>query len=937
MRKSILTLATLGLFYTGFSQTFFNQQALKGVAPSRQTEDYFGFVSRISGDYIIVGAGYEDEDVSEGSTLAESGSAYIFERSSGGWSYAQKLVASDRSTDDYFGYGASISGSTAIVGASYHELDEDGANLTAGAGAVYVYEREAEGSWKETQKLVASDRSEYDEFGISVDISGDYAIIGAYGTNNYAGAAYIFERDGDGDWIEVDKLEASDATENDAFGEFVAISGDYAIVAAYADESYTGAAYIFERDGDGNWTEKQKLVASDGSTDDTFGGSVDISGDYAIVGAYAEDEDESGSNTKSDAGSAYVFERDVDGDWSEVQKLVASDRSNQDQFGISVTVSGDYAVVGAHQEDEWSDGTDTQGNAGSAYVYKRSSAGVWSEKEKLVTYDREAQDKFGTSVALDEGFLVVGAQGESFGTDADAGAIYIFEGLITWKGNSGTDWANANNWEDKVLPTASYNVSIPDVTNQPFISEAHSINNIELESNATLTVGTEGSLILMGTASGDGQVIVQKNVLGGDGSANSGGYNIISSPFSDATVASLDGPNLVYAFDGANYQNMTSSTSASLNPAQGYFVAYDQIDPVMEIEGMLNSGDVSIGLTYSDDSDDENDYNLVGNPYAASISHSEWVANNGPAGLGAVDGSVYFWDDGGSNLGDGTRDGIYQAFDADGDASTGTTASFDGYIRSGQGFYVRALASADIQFTPAMQVKVTDSNDDAGFFRTQPKQLLRVALSNGQSTDETLIKFREGATAGQELGYDVNKLMNPSISLYSMMEGNELAIQSLPVYADQTFEIDLGFSVAEPGQFSLSLTDVEGISNQSVHFRDNLTNEVYSLNQHTAIEIDINELASTNRFTLILGLKELLHAKPQLDGISVIGNPAGLTLNYPGASDSECVIIYDLEGRVIYEDVLSFDQGSASLQANLKTKKIYVIKAGSESAKFILK
>jgi len=225
-------------------------------------------------------------------------------------------------------------------------------------------------NFNEVIKAVASDRGTYDYFGVSVSISGDYAIVGAYrdredtsGANTLsdAGSAYIFERDAGGNWQEVKKIVASDRGAVDYFGFSVSISGDYAIVGAFIEDedtsgantlSESGSAYIFERDAGGNWKEVQKIVASDRETNDLFGYSVSISGDYAIVGAHYEDEDTSGANTLSLAGSAYIYERDAGGNWKEVQKIVASDRGATDLFGMSVSISGNYVIVGANEEDE---------------------------------------------------------------------------------------------------------------------------------------------------------------------------------------------------------------------------------------------------------------------------------------------------------------------------------------------------------------------------------------------------------------------------------------------------------------------------------------------------------------------------------------------------------------------------------------------------------
>jgi hypothetical protein len=207
--------------------------------------------------------------------------------------------------------------------------------------------------WPQQAKFTASDGSAGDCFGYSVSISGDYAIVGACGDDNYKGSAYVFKRDGT-IWSQQDKLAASDGAVWDAFGYSVSISGDYVIVGAYSDNDYKGSAYVFKRDGT-TWNEQAKLTASDGSAGDAFGYSVSISGDYAIVGAY------NGNDYK---GSAYVFKRDGT-IWSQQDKLTASDGATDDWFGLSVSISGYYAVVGAPSDD------DKGSDSGSAYVFSK--------------------------------------------------------------------------------------------------------------------------------------------------------------------------------------------------------------------------------------------------------------------------------------------------------------------------------------------------------------------------------------------------------------------------------------------------------------------------------------------------------------------------------------------------------------------------------------
>ena len=281
-------------------------------------------------------------------------------------------------------------------------------------------------TWDEALKAVASDRAAGDRFGYSVSISGNYAIVGAYGEDedtsggnnaNAAGSAYIFERNGSGNWTQAQKIVASDRAADDLFGYSVSISGDYAIVGAYQEDqdasgssfaSAAGSAYIFERGGSGNWTQKQKIVASDRAFDDNFGYFVSISGSYAIVGAYGEDQAASGGSTLISAGSAYIFERGGSGNWTQKQKIVASDRAASDYFGYFVSISGDYAIVRARFEDEDASGGNNISNSGSAYIFERDGSGNWTQAQKITASDRAAFDLFGTSVSISGSYAIVG-------------------------------------------------------------------------------------------------------------------------------------------------------------------------------------------------------------------------------------------------------------------------------------------------------------------------------------------------------------------------------------------------------------------------------------------------------------------------------------------------------------------------------------------------
>jgi hypothetical protein len=435
--------SVLFLFSTGLHAQDWNE-IIKLAASDRALNDNFGYSVNIAGDYAIVGAYMEGEDASGGSTLSEAGSAYIFYNNGGSWVQQQKIVASDRAANDWFGRSVAISGDYAIVGANGEAIDAS--NTAAGSAYIFAKDQGGVNNWGQVQKIVASDRAANDNFGWSVAISGDYAIVGAYledhdasggSTMSSAGSAYIFAKDQGGinNWGQVQKIVASNRAFSDWFGYSVAISGDYAVVGANREDedasggnylTDAGSAYIFAKDQGGvnNWGQVLKIVASDRESSDYFGRSVAISGNYAIVGADLEDIDA----INREAGSAYIFYKDQDGinNWGEVQKIVASDRAVLDRFGYSVSISGDYAIVGAYQEDHDASGGNSLVNAGSAYIFY-NNGGSWQQQQKIVASDRAGGDGFGWSAAISGNYAIVGAYMEDIDvSNVDAGAAYLF-------------------------------------------------------------------------------------------------------------------------------------------------------------------------------------------------------------------------------------------------------------------------------------------------------------------------------------------------------------------------------------------------------------------------------------------------------------------------------------------------------------------------------
>jgi hypothetical protein len=451
-------------------------QVAKLAASDTQNDDYFGRSVAISGDTVVVGA---DLEAGAGSSR---GAAYVFARNHGGadgWGQVQKLTASDAQNGDYFGWSVAISGDTVAVGA----YGEDGAG--SDRGAAYVFERNQGGpdSWDQVTKLTGSDAQNGDNFGRSVAISGDTVVAGAYGEDGAGssrGAAYVFERNQDGadSWGEVEKLTASDAGDYDHFGGSVAISGDTVVAGAdYEDGAGNnrGAAYIFVAD-DGCWQEVAIPRASDAGDYDHFGGSVAISGDTVVVGAYRE------GGAGYDRGAAYVFARNQSGpdSWGEVTKLAASDAEDVDCFGTSVAISGDTVVVGAHKEDGAGD-YPPYNDRGAAYVFERNQDGAdgWGEVTKLTASDTEDGDLFGNSVAISGDTIVVGAEGED-GAGISRGAAYLFARNYD-PNNPSTPLAD--NWGEATKLTAS------DAENNDYFGRSVAISGDTVVVGADLEAG----------------------------------------------------------------------------------------------------------------------------------------------------------------------------------------------------------------------------------------------------------------------------------------------------------------------------------------------------------------------------------------------------------------------------------------------------------------
>jgi hypothetical protein len=344
---------------------------------------------------------------------SNAGAAYVFRRdASGDWVQEAKLKASDGRVNDFFGFSVDIDDEKGIAVVGAWQSSAK----AQGAGSAYVFRRQGE-AWTQEARLNAADATAFAQFGYAISLSGDTVVIGARADDDRAadaGSAYVFVNGARG-WVQQAKLTAPAAAPQDQFGWSVALDGNTLVVGALGDDEGArdaGAAYVFTRTV-GTWTRQAKLVARGARPYDNFGYSVALSGDRAVVGAYGDD------TGGADSGAAYVFER-TGARWGEVQKLTASDSIPNEWFGWSVALAGDTVVVGAWYDTHASQ---PEGPLGSAYLFQKDG-GRWTERTKLMAQNGRALDLFGWTVAVSGRTVAVGARLDDTAA-AEGGAVYI--------------------------------------------------------------------------------------------------------------------------------------------------------------------------------------------------------------------------------------------------------------------------------------------------------------------------------------------------------------------------------------------------------------------------------------------------------------------------------------------------------------------------------
>jgi hypothetical protein len=359
------------VFTLSFTFSFFlSGQSSFQLIQSTQATDLtaskrYGFEVAASDSVIVFGAYLTTFNAGISGQILRSGSAHILERDSTGWIETQEVFASFPTVDDRFGFAAAVDNQTVIIGAPEEDQDENDIYRVNNAGSVYIFTKDSLGNWVQSQKLVASDRSVGASFGNHLQLNGNQLIVGAMtesvsGPNN-AGAAYVFVRD-----------------------------------------TLTGLFHEF-----------QKLTPSNHQAGAQFGARVSIDDNYVVVGAGWEDV--SAGTLHQDAGAAYVFAKGRDGKYHETKRFVSPVPEAYQYFGICVFIKGKQLAIGCYGEKTDSLGLNPLTGAGAVFYYEPNSGNQWVLKQKLTSFDRQGGDFFGHSLSMENNYMVITA----FNEDSD--------------------------------------------------------------------------------------------------------------------------------------------------------------------------------------------------------------------------------------------------------------------------------------------------------------------------------------------------------------------------------------------------------------------------------------------------------------------------------------------------------------------------------------
>lgn len=396
-------LTLVSFFLSVVLQAQFTQE-IKLSSDQREDRAEFGTSVAIRGEYALVGASRE--------TIA-SGAAYLYRLIDEQWQLTQHITAPDAHEMAEFGGAVKLLENHAIIASGRADV-----NGIVRAGAIYVYDIDAQGNLVFSAKLVADDLTENGLLGmhfLSLDAQNNIIVAGAPGTNTWTGAVYVFSLINE-NWTQVQKIESPDAEQFEAFGISVSLKDDVLVVGASEADNRRGEALIFEKNALGEWEYTQTLTPSISNPDNFFGSSVSQNGVHISVGAY-------GGATSLGGTSVFIFEKNIAGVWEEIQVLQSPPSVEETYFGWDCKMVGDLLIVSSPHV--WGF------EPGEVFTYRYNQNGMWDETGSLNCLSPIEETFFGWSIATDGTQIIVGAPRDDLDNNdenpmLDAGSAFIF-------------------------------------------------------------------------------------------------------------------------------------------------------------------------------------------------------------------------------------------------------------------------------------------------------------------------------------------------------------------------------------------------------------------------------------------------------------------------------------------------------------------------------
>ncbi len=849
----------------------------KITADNGSSSDYFGKSVAMSGNYAIVGSPNSNNNI---------GSAYVYDITTGEEVFY--LTPSDGAANDGFGESVAISGKYAIVGAP---------NKNSTKGATYVFDLSTDSELYKftTDDLLDETAYEGDYFGYSVGISSDYIVIGVYGywdvSADACGCVFVYET-ATGQFVE--KLLAEDRMSGDSFGSSVYMSGNYVFVGAEnarVSRVKYGAAYMFDLNT-GN--QMYKCDTDDRQAGDLFGESVCISNSYAIVGA---------PNNNSNTGGVFVYNLS-DGSFS--HKITAYDGIANDVFGYSISAVGDYLIIGAHGDDN---------STGSAYVYDLTTQ---SYLNKITANDGSGSDYFGCSVSIAGDYAIIGAYGDDGDDDngENSGSIYVVdyllkEGLLTWVGGttgSENSWNATTNWFPTLVPTATDDIIIPATGNQLIVDAAYGsdeqVNDVSIESGATLTVAASsaltvngdlnnagsllleanrevnersGSLITYGTVTNTGTMTLYRNVKESGIAANDFTWHSIGIPVESTPAVDFFTGDYMYGY--VESTNGWGSTPTTVERGTGYILKTVNGDRTYEFTGTFNSGDYSYDVVNSGP-DSEHGYNFVSNPYPSQINLDNLTLTNITM--------FYVWD---------PETNTYLSY------QIGTGGELGNILESCQGFFVKVSnnsATGNVTFTNDARISTISGSS---LKSTSVSSMPRITIKVTKDEYEDVLMVNETDIANE--GYKLFSFNPDAPQIYAIDDTKDYCIYNKSLITEDDI-IPIGFKTNTSGTYTVIVE--EQSFDGYVALVDLNTPQVIPISEGTSFNIVHNVSNNEQRFNLVF--------KPT--GTTAVNNT------------EECnVKIYSIDNNVMIKSTDIFDYTIYTLDG--KTVKIGEGKQGTEN------